>query len=267
MTDAATAALSERRTAAELADVVLASGTPEGREIAGRLAVRLKAAVITDVVALLPVTSDSGFRVKKTALADAFEVIVRSTRRAAVIVVAPEVASAVWAKTCETAVFRDVVPRVRPLKCPLRMGTSAIRVVERRARDMSERPDLSKAKVVVAGGRGTRGDFTSIEALADALGGATAASWAAVSAGWCSADRQVGQTGQRVSPRLYVAAGISGSVHHRVGMQDSQVVVAVNKDPDAPIFGIADFGIVGDLFTVLPQAVEEIARIRGRIGT
>ena len=120
------------------------------------------------------------------------------------------------------------------------------------------RPELTEANVVVSGGRGTDGNFAPVEAFADSLGAAVGASRAATDAGWYPHSHQVGQTGKTVSPQLYVACGISGAIQHRAGMQTSKTIVVVNKDPEAPLFDIADFGVIGDLFNVLPKATEGI---------
>ena len=125
------------------------------------------------------------------------------------------------------------------------------------------RPELTEANIVVSGGRGTDGNFTAVEAFADLLGAAVGASRAATDAGWYPHSHQVGQTGKTVSPQLYVACGISGAIQHRAGMQTSKTIVVVNKDPEAPLFDIADFGVIGDLFNVLPQATAAVAAKKG----
>ncbi len=147
-------------------------------------------------------------------------------------------------------------PTVVPVDVTLSDADKAARIVDRVVEEKGGRPELTDASIVVSGGRGLGAGekFSLVEDLADTLGAAVGASRAATDAGWYPHQNQVGQTGKTVSPQLYVALGISGAIQHRAGMQTSKTIVVVNKDPEAPIFALADFGVVGDLHTVVPAA-------------
>ena len=142
-------------------------------------------------------------------------------------------------------------------------GAKGAKIAKSEPRKSSGRPELTEAAIVVSGGRGTGGDFSQVEEFADSIGAAVGASRAAVDSGWMPHAFQIGQTGKTVSPQLYIANGISGAIQHRAGMQTSKTIVAVNKDEEAPIFELVDFGVVGDLKSVLPAATEEITKRKG----
>ncbi|MDE8667313.1 electron transfer flavoprotein subunit alpha/FixB family protein [Pseudarthrobacter sp. H3Y2-7] len=233
------------------ATTVLLDNSPEGKEIAARLGIKLSAGVITDVVAV-----DADGTAHKSVLAGSYNTAAKATTPVSVLTlkansITPEPAPAATAPETSTVEVADD-------------GTAAAaRITSREQKVASGRPDLTDARIVVAGGRGLDGDFGPVEELADALGAAVGASRAATDAGWISHDAQVGQTGKTVSPQLYVSAGISGAIQQKAGMQTAKVIVAINKDADSPVFEIADFGIVGDLFDVLPQATAEIKKRKG----
>ena len=230
---------------------VLVPSSVDGKEIAARAAFKVGSGIVTDAVDVA-----DGFVATQNIYGGG--VIVQSTvgKGTPIITVrpnsvAPQAASATPEVVKVDVSFSDVA--------------KSAKVVNKVQEAKSGRPDLTEASIVVSGGRGLGGaeNFPVVEALADALGGAVGASRAAVDAGWYPNQYQVGQTGKTVSPQLYVAAGISGAIQHRAGMQTSKTIVAINKDPEAPIFELADFGIVGDLFDVVPQLTEEVKKRKG----
>lgn len=241
-------ALAQIVAAAEPA-AILVPASPDGKEIGGRLAVKLQSGIITDAIDVTVVGSE--LTTTQSAFAGGYTVTARVTRGTPIIAVKPNSAAP------EPA---DVTPVEEKMTVTVSDAAKKARIVSRSEREATGRPELTEAAIVVSGGRGTGGDFAPVEALADALGGAVGASRAAVDSGWYPHAHQVGQTGKTVSPQLYIAAGISGAIQHRAGMQTSKTIVAVDKDPEAPIFSMVDFGVVGDLHTVLPQATEEIVK-------
>ncbi|WP_338674252.1 electron transfer flavoprotein subunit alpha/FixB family protein [Streptomyces sp. SCSIO 30461] len=233
---------------------VLVPSSAEGKEVAARLAVRIGSGLITDAVDLE--AGESGPVATQSAFAASFTTKSRVSRGVPVITVKPNSAAV------EPAAAAGAVEVLEVVFGEQATGT---KVVSRTARESTGRPELTEAAIVVSGGRGVNGaeNFAVIEALADSLGAAVGASRAAVDAGWYPHSNQVGQTGKSVSPQLYIASGISGAIQHRAGMQTSKTIVAVNKDAEAPIFDLVDYGVVGDLFDVVPQLTEEINTRKG----
>ncbi|MFE2092256.1 electron transfer flavoprotein subunit alpha/FixB family protein [Streptomyces sp. NPDC002596] len=228
---------------------VLVPSSAEGKEVAARLAVRIGSGIITDAVDLE--AGDEGPVATQSVFAASYTTKSRITKGTPVITVKPNSAAP------EAAPAAGAVEQLTVTVAEASKGT---KVVSRTPRESTGRPELTEAAIVVSGGRGVNGaeNFPVIEALADSLGAAVGASRAAVDAGWYPHTNQVGQTGKSVSPQLYIAAGISGAIQHRAGMQTSKTIVAINKDVEAPIFDLVDYGVVGDLFEVVPQLAEEI---------
>ncbi|MGW6390246.1 electron transfer flavoprotein subunit alpha/FixB family protein [Streptomyces sp. NPDC055103] len=233
---------------------VLVPSSAEGKEIAARLAVRIGSGIITDAVDLE--AGDEGPVATQAAFAASFTTKSRVSKGTPVITVKPNSAPV------EAAPAAGVVEALAVSFSEKAHGT---KVVSRTPRESTGRPELTEAAIVVSGGRGVNGaeNFAIIEALADSLGAAVGASRAAVDAGWYPHSNQVGQTGKSVSPQLYIASGISGAIQHRAGMQTSKTIVAINKDAEAPIFDLVDYGVVGDLFDVVPQLTAEVQARKG----
>jgi electron transfer flavoprotein alpha subunit len=237
---------------AEPAAVLVASGA-SGKDAGSRLAARSGWGMLADVVDL-----DGDLVATQNVFGGATVVRARVRKGTPILAVKPNSFPA-------EPVPEPAPPQVVELGAAREHGAGAVRLVDHVVQEKGGRPDVAEAEIVVSGGRGLQdpSNFALVEALADTLGAAVGASRAAVDAGWYPHQHQVGQTGKTVSPQLYVAVGISGAIQHRAGMQTSKTIVAINKDADAPIFSISDFGVVGDLFKVVPRLTEEVAKRKG----
>jgi electron transfer flavoprotein alpha subunit len=232
---------------------VLIASSAEGKEVAGRLAIKTGSGVITDAVDVE--AGDDGAAVTtQSVFAGSYTVKAKVTQGTPIITVKPNSAAPVEAAGAG---------EVEEVAVTISDAAKTAKIVASQPRTATGRPELTEAAIVVSGGRGTGGKFEPVEELADALGAAVGASRAAVDSGWKPHSYQIGQTGKTVSPQLYIAAGISGAIQHRAGMQTSKTIVAVNKDEEAPIFELVDFGVVGDLHSVLPALTEEVKQRKG----
>jgi electron transfer flavoprotein alpha subunit len=230
---------------------VLVSSSPENKEIAARLALKLDSGLIYDAVGF-----DGSGNATQQIFGASITVTSKVSKGIPVITVRPNS----FAPQASSGAAEEIAVTVE-----LSDAAKAAKILDTVVEEKGSRPSLSDASVVVSGGRGigNADNFSIIENLADTLGAAVGASRAVVDAGWVGHQLQVGQTGVTVSPQLYIAVGISGAIQHRAGMQTSKTIVAINKDPEAPIFELADFGVVGDLFQVAPQLTEEITKRKG----
>ena len=230
---------------------VLVAATPDAREAGARAAIKTGSGFLWDVTDLA-----EGGKATQEIFGGATIVTSEVAKGTPIFAVRPN-ATAAEPSTGDATEQR--------IDLSISDAAKGAKVADRVVESKSGRPDLTEAAVVVSGGRGLAGaeNFELVEKLADTLGAAVGASRAATDAGWYPHQNQVGQTGKTVSPQLYIAVGISGAIQHRAGMQTSKTIIAINKDEEAPIFELADFGLIGDLFNVVPQLTDEITKRKG----
>ena len=238
---------------------VLVVSDYRGKELAGRAAVMLDSACVSDATALEAGSAgdDSVLCASKLVLSGSWSTTasVGSAGSAPIIAVRPGIA--------EVSAADGAPLTAEPLEVPVSAEAAAVRLVSREATSVASGPALTEARTVVVGGRGVDGDFDLVRSLAEPLGAAVGATRVACDEGWIERSAQIGQTGETISPRLYIGLGVSGAVHHTSGIQGAGTVVAICDDSEAPIFEMADFGVVGDVTEVVPQLVEELAKLRG----
>ena len=229
---------------------VLIPSNSAGKEVAARLAIKTESGLITDAVDV-QAGEGGGVSTTQSVFAGSYTVKATVTKGTPIVTVKPNSAAP---EEAQGAAADEVV------EVSISDAAKAARITESKPKEATGRPELTEAAIVVSGGRGTGGDFSKVEDFADSLGAAVGASRAAVDAGYVPNDMQVGQTGKVVAPDLYMAVGISGAIQHLAGMKDSKIIVAINKDGEAPIFQVADYGLVADLFQALPELEAELKK-------
>ncbi|WP_026460959.1 electron transfer flavoprotein subunit alpha/FixB family protein [Schaalia suimastitidis] len=235
--------------------VVLAVSNYRGKEVCARVAATLDSGAAVDVTDAA-VSPDGGLLITRSALAGSWTTHVSITRGTPIIALRPSAVE-------EAVAAVPTTPSRHDLAVTYSTQAQSVTVISSAEQNTNGRVSLTQARTVVVGGRGTDGDFSVVESLADALGGAVGATRVASDEGWVPRSIQIGQTGLSVSPKLYIGLGVSGAIHHTVGMQSSEYIVAICDDPDAPIFEIADFGVVGDIFDIVPQTIAALNEMRG----